>query len=374
MNVMSDIRTLRSTVQQDDITADISKDFDYDFSGETTFTPPNMPAVRGGFGVGLIVGPSGSGKTTLLKRFGSAADVSWNDNKCVASHFATANEAGRLFSAVGLNSIPAWLRPFSALSTGEKFRADLARRLKSGAVVDEFTSVVDRVVARSCSNALARYVREAGLTNIVIASCHYDIIPWLAPDWVFDTKTGQMAGRGADRPSITVELYPCAASEWAAFSSHHYLSGAINRRSRCWLAVWDGVVVGFAAALAFPNGNFKNAWRGHRTVVLPDFQGLGMGVRISDAVASAFVADGGRFFSKTAHPRLGGYRDASPYWRATSKNHRARLDYVEGHKTKEDGHKQRHRTRVCYSHEFVGGQSFIDARTPVATLQQDLFA
>lgn len=61
-------------------------------------------------------------------------------------------------SAVGLGNVPAWLRPFPVLSNGEKFRAGLARlvceRLER-AVVDEFTSVIDRQIAKVGAAAFA---------------------------------------------------------------------------------------------------------------------------------------------------------------------------------------------------------------------------
>jgi hypothetical protein len=63
--------------------------------------------------------------------------------------------------------------------------------MQSGARIDEFTSVVDRTVAASCSVAASRFIRTNNLRNVVFASCHYDIIPWLQPDWVFDTTTGR---------------------------------------------------------------------------------------------------------------------------------------------------------------------------------------
>ena len=50
--------------------------------------------------------------------------------------------------------------------------------------MDEFTSVVDRTVARIGSAALARTVRGRGL-RFVAVSCHDDIIDWLQPDWVY---------------------------------------------------------------------------------------------------------------------------------------------------------------------------------------------
>jgi GNAT superfamily N-acetyltransferase len=222
---------------------------------------------------------------------------------------------------------------------------------------------VDRNVAKSCAAALRRYVTNADLRGVVVASCHYDIIEWLQPDWVFDTSTGQMAGRGSHRrPPINLRIEPCGAGEWQTFGIHHYLNTTMNKAARCWLASWDGTKVGFVSALAFPNQHLKNAWREHRTVVLPDFQGLGIGVAISDAVAEIFLTDGCRYFSKTAHPRFGEYRNQSPLWRATTKNGRDRQDYSPWITTKEDGYKAQHAARVCYSHEFVGASEPAIAR------------
>lgn len=346
---------MRCFVEVDDISRELAEAFDYSFEGSLTFTPPAMPAPPEEFGIGLIVGPSGSGKSTLLKQFGHEAEMVWDVGKSVASHFTDADEARTRLGAVGLNSIPAMLRPYHVLSTGEKFRADLARRLKDDAVIDEFTSVVDRTVAKSCSYALRRFVDKSEMRRIVLASCHYDIIEWLQPDWIFDTNTGQMAGRGlVQRPSINIELLPCTAAAWPIFRPHHYLDANLNQSSRCWLAIWDGVAVGFTSIIAFPSGSFQKAWREHRTVVLPDYQGLGIGVRISDAVGAMVKADGGRLFSKTSNHRMGDYRDSSPLWRPTSKNRRKRLDYDHNRPTKENAYKDRHMHRLCYSHEYMG--------------------
>jgi GNAT superfamily N-acetyltransferase len=47
-------------------------------------------------------------------------------------------------------------------------------------------------------------------------------------------------------------------------------------------------VVGFVGSLIQPGAYTKDTWRESRTVVLPDMQGLGLGPRLSDAVASLF--------------------------------------------------------------------------------------
>jgi len=345
---------VRAIVEQDHITADLSNAFDFEFDGVTEFEPPKF-SLPADFSIGLIVGPSGSGKTTILNRIGRSEEPLWNAGQAICSHFGSADEAREKLAAVGLNSVPVWMKPHHVLSNGERFRADLARRLQDGALIDEFTSVVDRAVAKSCAYAVQRHIRKAGLKRIVFATCHYDVAEWLMPDWVFDSATGRMTGRGSERrPEIELELLPAVPDVWALFRHHHYLSGDINKAARCWVASWEGVPVGFAAVLAFPCGTVKNAWREHRAVVLPEFQGLGMGVRISDAVGEIVLAEGGRYFSKTANPRMGAYRNASENWKPTSKNMKSRPDYASGRETKEKNYKGRHINRVCFSHEYVG--------------------
>jgi len=346
---------LSSRVVTDDITREISSMMDYEFDGVTHFTPPKLTAPED-FSIGLIVGPSGSGKSTILSDMGGVESVEWDSGRAIASHFPTANEAAKKMSAAGLNSVPDWLKPYHHLSTGQKFRADLARQIKSGALVDEFTSVVDRTVAKSCSVALSRYVKSEGLKGVVLATCHYDVLDWLCPDWVFDTATGLLSRRGSERrPEINLEVLPSSPKAWGLFSEHHYLDANINSGSLCWIAEWEGKPVGFTSALAMPSGSLENAWRGHRTVILPEYQGMGFGVRLSDSVGEMMLQIGRRFFSKTAHPRMGEYRNRSPLWKPTSKNGVMRPDYLIGNDKKFSAeHKQAHAGRVCYSHEYIG--------------------
>jgi GNAT superfamily N-acetyltransferase len=145
---------------------------------------------------------------------------------------------------------------------------------------------------------------------------------------------------------------------WDHFKKHHYLSSNLSPFATCFIAVIGGVPVTFSSAITFPSGTVSDAWRGHRLVTMPDFQGLGIGPRLSDWVASSFVRRGKRYFSKTAHPRLGLYRESSPLWRATSKNRKLRTDAVPA----EEKEKNRFQnwvmsaTRTVFSHEFIGEQ------------------
>lgn len=356
---------LISTIEQDEITKKLSQSFDYEFDGSVSFQVPLFD-VPEQYQIGLIVGASGSGKSSILNTIGKASKIEWDSSKAICSHFATSDEAQDKLNAVGLNSIPSWLKPYHVLSTGERFRADLSRSLVDNAIIDEFTSVVDRNVAKSCSYAINRYIRKSNIQKMVFASCHYDIIEWLQPDWVFDTNTHRLTvGRGSERPSLQLEVVPCNTEAWTIFCNHHYLSSKLNKGSRCWLATWENQVVGFASAIPFPSGSLKNAWKGHRTVVLPDFQGLGIGVRLSDAIGQIFVNEGYRYFSKSSHVRLGEYRNNSPKWRPTAHNMKDRKQYYKklndianGVSTTKDFYsselRKKHASRICYCHEYIG--------------------
>jgi GNAT superfamily N-acetyltransferase len=341
---------LVSNVEMDELTAELIRPFDYDSDGTEKFYPYKLPSdLPTDFGIGVIVGASGTGKSTLLESFGDPTTPTWGSGS-VASHFETPLDANEKLSASGLMSVPEWVKPYSALSNGQRFRADLARSLHNGAVIDEYTSVIDRNVAKAASVAMARYVRKNNIKWIVLATVHRDILEYLEPDWVIDTDRGQWTnGRWLQRPDMVLNVYPCGNEIWGHFSNYHYLSESLNRSARCYVAIWEGQVVGFVATLTYPSGTVQNAYREHRLVVHPDYQGFGIGPRLSELVAKHYVDNGKRYFSKTSHPRLGGYRDASSVWKPTSKNHMKRKDGVrEGIRWTIDPN------RWSYSHEYMG--------------------
>ena len=81
--------------------------------------------------------------------------------------------------SVGLGSVPTWLRPYPVLSNGEKFRADLARLVCDSperAIVDEFTSVVDRQIAKFGALAFAKAWRRLKAKKVVLLTPHYDVV------------------------------------------------------------------------------------------------------------------------------------------------------------------------------------------------------
>ena len=358
-------KVVTCAVTQDAFTEQVTKWFDLSFDGTSVFTGYVKPKVSD-FALGLIVGPSGSGKSLLLSEFGREEDIQWDATKAIVSHFTDPLAATEKLMAVGFNDIRAFVRPYQVLSTGEKFRADLARRVKDGAVIDEFTSVVDRNVAKAASLALKRYVTKNGLKNIVLATCHRDILEWLSPDWYFDTTDGTLHdARLLRRPPIAIRIYPCSRDIWGMFAPHHYLSHVLASSAKCYLVTADfegtSNVVGFVSCRPYPTGSIRRAWIEHRTVVLPDFQGMGIGPRASDAVAALYLSEGKHYFSRTAHPRFGAYRNKrnsgwmpTTQYKGEDKYARAQAHDVGTITVAERVNSFGGDSRLAFSHEYVG--------------------
>lgn len=159
-----------------------------------------------------VVGPTGSGKTVCLRALSSCDKIvtscetpTWNPKKAVVSQFGSPNAARQWLGRVGLNSVPSWTRPYHILSTGEKFRADLARRLQSATgmeedaasgprvvLIDNFTSTLDRRTAACCSTSIAKQWRAlAEHSTLVVFTPHSDVLPWLQPNLVIELSSSK---------------------------------------------------------------------------------------------------------------------------------------------------------------------------------------
>lgn len=100
------------------------------------------------------------------------------------------SEITKIFGLVGFNTVKSWLKPYHVLSNGEKMRVDLARALLSDnkiIVFDEYTSVVDRTVAKTMTLAISK-LKEKLDKQIILVSVHDDILEYLDYDWSFNTN------------------------------------------------------------------------------------------------------------------------------------------------------------------------------------------
>jgi len=267
-----------------------------------------LPIEDDPWSIGLIVGPSGCGKTTVanhLWRDEMERKPDW-DKPTVIDCFSSGVEAtAQALNAVGFSTVPAWLRPYQVLSNGEKFRADMARRIveQDGLiVVDEFTSVVDRQVAKIASHAIQKYIRRQN-KQMVAVSCHDDIIDWLQPDWIFRPDERVFERRSVrSRPTVEIEVARIPYDAWQLFAPYHYLTAELNKAARCFGLWVNGNLAAFGGVLHRPHPKTKNIKGLSRLVTLPDYQGLGLGFVLSETLGEAYTALGFRYRNYPAHP------------------------------------------------------------------------
>lgn len=177
--------------------AKIMNDFDVkvEHSNENFIGTIDLPKI---WNIGLIVGNSGTGKSTIAKEIFKNEYINnfeYNHKSVIDDmpQSKTIEEIEKMFYTVGFGSVPSWLKPYKVLSNGEKMRVDLARALLENDKIcfDEFTSVVDRNVAQTMCIATNKTIKKLNKQFIAV-SCHYDIIEWLQPDWIFDTNVMKM--------------------------------------------------------------------------------------------------------------------------------------------------------------------------------------
>lgn len=286
-----------------------------------------LPIEDRDWSIGLVVGPSGSGKTSIGARIFGADRVyaggDWPTEKPIIDAIAPFGDFDAVtaaLSSVGLGSVPSWLRPYRVLSNGERFRADLARIVcdrPAEIVIDEFSSVVDRQIARIGAMAFGKAWRRTG-GRAVLLSCHYDIAKWLKPDWIYDTGTGQFTGRYLRRrPEIALDIYRTNWRYWPLFEPHHYLKmpkmiAATN---------YVGFVAGRPVAhVAFSTRPGLVEARACRLVIMPEWQGAGVGMRFLNAICAQWRRGQNRYdkpmptLFHTSHPGLAAALRRDPLW------------------------------------------------------------
>jgi ABC-type ATPase with predicted acetyltransferase domain len=285
--------------------------------------------------VGLVVGASGSGKTSLAKLlFGRDFDEPVLDlSRPVIDQFPEAwtyEQCAQALTGMGLSAVTCWIRPAGSLSNGQRARAEAALRLAGEGdkpvVIDEWTSVVDRTVAKAMSACIAKHARRQS-RPIVLLSCHYDVIEWLEPDWILDCNTGKYLDRRGLRceraEKLNFGIYPCPRASWKAFSRYHYLSDKMPGGLCEQFGLYHGDdQIGF---LAFTNymphrKGERMKMHANRLVVHPDYCGFGLGIRFLDACCEHMAKKGYEVRSKLSALPMVRARRNNPNWRLVDKS------------------------------------------------------
>jgi hypothetical protein len=175
-------------------------------------------------------------------------------------------------------------------------------------VFDEFTSVVDRNVAKVSSFAIQKAIRRNKTGKQFIAvTCHFDVEDWLNPDWVFNTNDMTFHIRESqkkNRPALHLRIYETDKKReyWKMFSRYHYLNDSLNIAARVFIATINDEVCAFVSVLHFPHPVVKNLKKAHRIVVLPDYQGIGLGMAVNERVGDILKAEGNEYAITTSSP------------------------------------------------------------------------
>jgi len=194
-----------------------------------------------------LTGDSGSGKSVLLKaivgdlKSGEAARLSEvkvdPDKPLIDTVGATVEEGLKLLSKVGLNDAFLFVRRYSQLSDGQKYRYRLAKLIESGAqwwIMDEFCATLDRETAKIVAYNVQKLARQLGKA-VVAATTHIDLFDDFGPSVHIHKRFGK---------EITVHYYPnqlrnqCSLLEemtveegtyedWKDVSGFHYRSHRI---------------------------------------------------------------------------------------------------------------------------------------------------
>lgn len=266
--------------------------------------------------IGVIFGRSGTGKTQIAREL-------WPKEYEAENFFVhkdtvledmpqgkTIDEIGNVFNSVGFSSVKSWLKPYTVLSEGEKMRARLARTILSDhalSVFDEYTSTIDRDIAKVGSLALSKSIRRNKNKKIILVTCHRDVLKWLDADWTFctdDMSFVNLTGRSLRRPRISCDVYRCENNKfWSIFRKYHYLNESLLPGSEQYIAVYKEQPIAFCAITHIVH-RIRGMKRIHRLVVLPDYQGIGIGRRLLNTVCKAYKKEGHKMFLRTSNPAL----------------------------------------------------------------------
>lgn len=316
------------------------------------------------FNIGLIYGASGSGKSSLARKmFGDFENSKIDMTKAIIDQFPDAMDFDarqQILTSIGLSQIPCWIKPVGLLSNGQQERAKIAFELakeKDFYVFDEWTSVVDRNVAKVMSHAVQKFARKFN-KKIILISCHEDVFDWLNPDFVIDCNQQQYSDRRLLRQGHTrnerleFTIRAVEKDTWKNFSKYHYLSenlpGGIVKFYGLFLGEKQ---IGFQCFANYVphRKNTKLILHSNRTVIHPDYVGLGLGIKLIDETSKLEVAQGNRVMAKYSSIPVFRAMSKNPLWKFSGKTKHAKI-ITGGNMLRKSGFREK---VTCFTFEFI---------------------
>jgi len=178
-------------------------------------------------------------------------------------------------------------------------------------------------------------------------------------------------------PAIELRIVPCVPSLWKEFRCHHYKTKKLSKVATTYVALATCTLftnsqnnksqvvccreepVAMVSTIRH-NGpasdNGIEPSRAHRTVVLPTWQGIGIGSHVSDGAGEIRTRGlESKYYGQTVHPAFGSYRDRSPLWVPTQYNHTIQEFKIATWKQRKKFIRVRLDVpKYVYSHRYVG--------------------
>lgn len=320
------------------------------------------------FNVGLIVGASGSGKTTLAKQiFGSDCfkfDI--DSERPIIDQLPkelSYDECADILAGIGLTSVPCWIRPVKTLSNGQRARAEAALAMvknQSQIIIDEWTSVVDRTVAKVMSHCVQKFARKND-KQIILLSCHYDVIEWLNPDWIIDCNHQSFIDRRSlpeserkRKEQLEFNIREIDRSSWRYFSKYHYLSERLPGGSLYLYGLFCGEnQIGFQCFANYvpTKKNTIPIFHSNRTVIHPDYAGMGLGIKVINETSRLMKQKGFKIMAKFSSTPIYRSMVKNPEWKLCEIKRQIGKMSVRGNIGRKEGYRENIKT---YSFEYVG--------------------
>ena len=112
-----------------------------------------------------------------------------------------------------------------------------------------------------------------------------------------------LAEKKNQAPPIELKIHRCGASLWKMFRSYHYLNGSLGAGVRCYTADYQSKPIAFIAVACVRMK--AKYYRVSRLVVLPDYQGIGVGKRLLNFIAELYTSQTRvPFYILTSNPQI----------------------------------------------------------------------
>lgn len=191
-------------------------------------------------------------------------------------------------------------------------------------VIDEWTSVVDRTVAKVMSHCIQKYARSND-KKIILLSCHYDVTEWINPDWIIDCNTKSYEDRrllwrsSQRKEKLEFHIKKIGRESWKYFSKYHYLSDKLpGGHIELFGLFHEKNQIGFqcfANYVPWRDKKNKKIMHSNRVVIHPDYAGIGLGILFINECSKIMEKEGYKICIKFSSTPIYKSMIKSPHWK-----------------------------------------------------------